>query len=316
MTTSAIPADPGSERPAPQAFFSRRAFLAGLAGAGIALDARFAAGIEPIERKRPSHFKLSLAAFSYQQYLKGEQKSMDLFQFVDLAADLAVDGVELTSYYFPADVNDDYLHRLRQHAFLRGLDVSGTAVMNDFCLPSGPEADKDIAHVRKWIDRAAELGAPTVRVLSGNWIQGTSDDDLEARVVERINQLLPQARKRGVTLALENHGGGVTTTPQNLLRIVKAIQGPNFAVNLDTGNFHGPDPYVEIAETAPYAVNVQVKTEIRRQGKSKEPADLAKAIGILRQAKYSGYIVLEYNVSEDPMTAVPRYVKQLRTLIA
>ena len=47
-------------------------------------------------------------------------------------------------------------------------------------------------------------------------------------------------------------------------------------MNLDTGNFHGEDPYAEIAELAPYAVNVQVKTEIRRKGKAKEEADLAR----------------------------------------
>ncbi len=187
--------------------------------------------------------------------------------------------------------------------------------MNDFCLPPGAEADAQVQHVRAWIDRAAELDAPVVRILSGNWIQGTPEEELERRVIARINQLLPHARERGVILALENHGGGVTTTPENLLRIVKAIQGSNFGMNLDTGNFHGPDPYAELAAAAPYAVTVQVKTEIRRQGKQKEPADLAKAIGILRAARYSGYLVLEYNAAEDSKHAVPRYVKQLRELI-
>ena len=86
-------------------------------------------------------------------------------------------------------------------------------------------------------------------------------------------------------------------------------------MNLDTGNFHGQDPYAEIAAAAPYAVNVQVKTEIRRMGRSKEPADLGRIIGILRAARYSGYIVLEYDSAEDPMTAVPRSIKTLRSLI-
>jgi sugar phosphate isomerase/epimerase len=135
-------------------------------------------------------------------------------------------------------------------------------------------------------------------------------------VVNQIESLLPYAGEKGVTLALENHGGGVTVTADQLLRLVRAIKGPNFGVNLDTGNFHGPDPYAEIAQTAPYAVNVQVKTELRRRGKSKEQADLAKVIAILRDAKYSGYVVLEYNAPEDPKTAVPRYLKTLRSLIS
>jgi sugar phosphate isomerase/epimerase len=298
---------------------NRRGFLkntALAAAAGPLALARTASAVGPVGRTRPSHFKLSLAAYSYRDQLSGPAKTMDLFGFVDLAADLGLDAVELTSYYFPENVSAAYVNRLKMHAFRQGLDVSGTAVMNDFCLAPGPEADKEVEHVRTWIGRAAELDAPVIRVLSGNWLQGTPDEELERRVVQRIEGLLPYAAEKGVMLALENHGGGVTVTDEQLLRLVRAVKGQNFGVNLDTGNFHGPDPYAEIAQTAPYAVNVQVKTEIRRKGKSKEPADLARVIAILREAKYSGYVVLEYNASEDARTAVPRYVKTLRSLIS
>src|SRR3954463_205943 len=132
----------------------RRRFLTATASAAAALVVPTdATSIEPIQRKRPSHLKLSLAAYCYRSYLSGDKKSMDLFDFVDHAADLGVDAVELTSYYFPDDVDNDYLHRLRQHAFLQGLDVSGTSVMNDFCLSPGVEAESNVQHVRMWIDR-------------------------------------------------------------------------------------------------------------------------------------------------------------------
>jgi sugar phosphate isomerase/epimerase len=297
---------------------TRRQFLTkiALAAAGPFVLARTASAIDPIGRTRPSHLKLSLAAYSYRDYLTGPKKTMDLLGFVELAADLGLDAVELTSYYFPDTVTTDYLHRLKQHAFVLGLDVSGTSVMNDFCLPPGPALDKEHEHVRTWIDHAAELDAPFVRLLSGNWLQGTPDEELEKRVVQQIESLVPYAVEKGVTLALENHGGGVTVTAEQLVRLVRAVKGPNFGVNLDTGNFHGPDPYAEIAQAAPFAVNVQVKTEMRRRGKSKEEADLAKVIAILREAKYSGYVVLEYNAPEDPKIAVPRYIKTLRSLIS
>jgi sugar phosphate isomerase/epimerase len=291
-------------------FVTQASLLGALGSRGVAYAS------DPIGRTRPSHLKLSLAAYCYRDYLLGPKKTMDLFGFLDLAADLGLDAVEPTSYYFPEDVTTDYLHRLKQRAFLLGLDISGTAVMNDFCLPPGPERDKNVAHVRAWIGHAAELDAPTLRILSGNWIQGTPDKELARRVISTIDELTPLAVEKGVTLALENHGGGVTTTDEELLSVVRAVKGPNFAVNLDTGNFHGSDPYAEIARVAPYAVNVQVKTEIRRKGKSKEPADLARVIRILREARYSGYVVLEYNAPEDAMAAVPRYVKELRSLIA
>ena len=164
---------------------TRREFLgrAALAAAGPVALARPAAAVGPIGRTRPSHFQLSLAAYSFRDRLTGPNSTMDLFGFVDLAADLGLDAIEPTSYYFPEHVTTDDLHRLKRHAFLLGLDVSGTAVMNDFCLPPGPEADKELEHVHTWIDRAAELDAPTLRLLSGEWRQGTPDEELEKRVV-------------------------------------------------------------------------------------------------------------------------------------
>ena len=295
----------------------RRAFLAraGLSAiAGPAVLTGTASAIEPIGRTRPSHLKLSLAAYSYRPLLDGPRPKLDLFGFVDLAADMALDAVEPTSYWFPADVDPAYLHRLRQHAFLRGLDISGTAIRNDFALAPGAARDRELAHVRAWIDRAALLNAPVIRLFGGTAPADEPADRVVARVVEGFQTVLPYAAGRGITLALENHGG-ITATPERMLTLVRAIDAPNFGVNLDTGNFHGDDPYDDLARLAPYAVNVQVKTEIRRRDRPQEDADLDRVIRILREARYSGYVVLEYEAAEDPLTAIPRHVKALRSRI-
>jgi sugar phosphate isomerase/epimerase len=272
--------------------------------------------IPPIGRTRPSHLKLSIAAYSYRDHLTGKRSpKLDLFDFVDLAADMALDGVEPTSYYFPPDVTAEYLNRLKLHAFRLGLDITGTAVGNNFCLPPGPKRDEQIASVKRWIDHAAELDAPVIRIFAGNVERGTTEDQAVAWAIEGINAVLPYAARKGIVLALENHGG-ITATPSKILRLVKAIDAPNFGVNLDTGNFHGADPYAEIAELAPYALNVQVKTEIERGGtRAKEEADLSRVISILREARYSGYVVLEYEAASDPLKAIPGHVKTLRQLI-
>ncbi len=296
---------------------TRRAFLKSAAVSAAAspwLLPAASQAISPIARSRPSHLKLSLAAYSYRDALKAKPPKMNLFDFVEIAADMALDGVELTSYYFPPDVTNDDLHRLKQHAFRLGLDVSGTSVGNNFCVPDGPERDKQLALVRTWVDHAAELDAPVIRIFAGNVAKGDDEAKAVDRAIEGIKASLPYAAERGVTLALENHGG-ITASPAQLLKLVKAIDAPNFGVNLDTGNFHGDDPYSDLAALAPYAVNVQVKTEISRAGKPKELADLAKVVSILRDARYSGYVVLEYEAQEDPMTAIPRHIKTLRGLL-
>ena len=296
---------------------SRRAFLAQAAlGTAVAagLGPSRARAIEPIGRTRPSHLKLSVAAYSYRDLLKGPDPKLDMFGFVYLAADLGVDAVEPTSYWFPPDVDAAYLHRLRQHAFHLGLDISGTAIRNDFCLAPGPARDKDLDAVRAWIDRAAELCAPVIRVFGGTVPKGDSEDAAFSRVVEGLHTVLPHAAERGVTLALENHGG-ITERPEQLLKIVRAVESPNFGVNLDTGNFRGEDPYADLEQLAPYAVTVQVKTEVAPGGGRKQPADLARIVRILRDARYSGYVVLEHEAAEDPLKAIPGHIQTLRSLI-
>jgi sugar phosphate isomerase/epimerase len=299
---------------------TRRSLLGGAAMAAaasaigpVALPAAHA--MEPIPRTRPSHLKLSIAAYSYRQFLTGDSPTMDLFDFADLAADMALDAIEPTSYYFPGDVSNEMLSNLRRHAFLHGLDISGTAIGNDFCVAPGPDRDAQLALARTWIDRAAVLNAPMIRVFAGRTPRGESEEVAVARAIEGFKEVLPYAAEKGVFLALENHGG-ITATSDQMMTLIEAIDHPYFAVNLDTGNFRTEDPYGDLARIAPYAVNVQVKTELSRAGEPKQEADLARLIQILRDVKYSGYVVLEYEAAEDPMTAIPRHVKRLRGLIA
>ncbi len=299
---------------------SRRQFVGtiatGIAGASVlgSSASPTIAAIDPIKRTRPSHFKLSIAAYSYRKYLAGDSKSMEMFDFVDLAADLGLDAVEPTSYYFPSDVDASYLNRLKRHAFLLGLDISGTAIGNDFCLPEGSERATQIKLAKTWIERAAILDAPVIRFFAGRVPNGDTEKAAVARAIEGFNEVLPFAEEKGVILALENHGG-ITATADQMLKLVQGIDHPNFGVNLDSGNFRTADPYGDLARLAPYAVNVQIKTEMTLNGRKQE-ADLAKLVQILRDVKYSGYIVLEYEAAEEPLNAIPGYVAKLRDLIS
>src|SRR4051812_26389210 len=92
-----------------------------------------ASAIEPIERTKGSHFKYSLAAYSYRDLLKGKSPKHTLNDFINDCAKFGLDGAELTSYYFPPEPSAEYLRGLKAYAFRRGLNVSGTPVGNDFC---------------------------------------------------------------------------------------------------------------------------------------------------------------------------------------
>jgi sugar phosphate isomerase/epimerase len=297
---------------------TRRQFLTStlVAGTGLAWTPAIRA-IEPIERVGKPHLRVSLAAYSFHRLLDLKRKpkpAMTLDDFIEFAANHGPDAVELTQYYFPSTAAD-YLAHLKGKCTRFGLDVSGTAVGNNFCVVDSAKLREQVQMVKDWVDHTSRLGGKTIRIFGGYLEKGDSEDKARERCVAAIQESCDYAAQRGIYLALENHGG-ITGSADQLLALVKAVRHDWFGVNLDTGNFVSADPYADLEKLAPYAVTVQVKTEIRRDKKTKEEADLARVIGILKAAGYRGYVALEYEAEEDPKVAVPRHVQTLRKLVA
>jgi len=299
--------------------YGRRAVLVAagslVAGAaGLGATARRARAVEPPERSPGGRFRVSCAAYSLRKYLDLKSPKMTLEDFIARCAEWGADGVELTEYYFPKPIESSYLGKLKRLAFLNGLDITGTPIGNNFALPPGKERDEQVASVKTWIDVSADLGSPAIRIFAGSAPRGVGEPEARRWVVEGIEACCEHAAKRGVYLAVENHGG-VVAAPEGLLEIVKAVRCEWVGINLDTGNFRTEDPYADIERCAPLAVTCQVKTEVAPRGGQKVAADLPRIIEILRKSKYRGYITLEYEGAEEPLEAVPRHLSELRKMI-
>ena len=308
--------------------FSKRKFLksvgavSAVTGLGVALPVRLP-GAPPRQRKGKARLNLSLAAYSFRDYFntathaqKRPQggKIIDMHGFIDYCADQELEGAELTSYYIDQKIDKAGLVALKRHAFLRGIAISGTAVGNEFTLPKGEKRDAQIAHVKKWIDNAAHMGAPHVRVFAGGAL-GQSLKQAQTLCIEALEEVGEYAGKHGVFLGIENHGG-IVAEADSLLEIVKATRSDWMGINLDTGNFHTADVYGDITRCTPYAVNVQLKVEIQPRGaRQKSKADIKRLVGILRDGGYQGYLAHEYEAAPDPWIAVPDWLDQLKEAI-
>jgi len=294
---------------------NRRQFLtaAGCAASAPLLGAAPTAARAAAPPTRP-RFKLGVAAYSYRKYLTGPQANMSMFDFIMRCAELGADGVELTEYYFEKPITPDYLMRLKRTAHVWGQSITGTPIGNVFTHPAGPMRDQQVETYKKWIDISAELGSPAVRTFAGTAPAGVSEAQARRNVIETLNIVCDHAAKRGVFVAMENHGG-VVATPDGLLEIVTAVDSPWIGINLDTGNFRTEDPYGDLARCAPYAVTVQYKVEMFPKGKPAEAADFGRILKILRDADYRGFVTLEYEAKEDPHVGVPHHLAEMRQLM-
>ena len=129
---------------------SRRQFLASGAAAAVLPASSLVRAADPIVRTDKPYMKLSLAAYSFNKYLPSNRAAsktppkMTLEQFVDYCASLDLEGTELTSYYFPKEITPAYLNALKAQTHRLGLDISGTAIGNDFCVADGPARDEQL----------------------------------------------------------------------------------------------------------------------------------------------------------------------------
>jgi sugar phosphate isomerase/epimerase len=266
----------------------------------------------PKLRMSDSGIKLSLAAYSFNALFRKGELTME--EFIDYCDELNLDGTELTSYYFESN-DDSYLLQLRNKCFHLGLDISGTAIGNNFVVPDKNKREEEIKEVKLWIDKAAILGAPSIRVFGGNEIpEGYSEKDAFEWVITSLGECVDYAGTKGIVLAIENHGGFPTTSAQ-VIKIIQEINSPWFGANLDTGNFYH-DWYRQMAEVVPYAVVVQLKVNIRStvEGGKSIATDAERIIKMLKNEGYRRYLTLEYE-EDKPWEEIPIWIDRLKACI-
>ncbi len=313
--------------------FLKQAALLPLAVASFPLVSATAA-VTPIKRVGGSHLKTSLNAYSFIELLnanlKDPTKGVDLFRVCDFCAEHNFDAVDVTGYFFPGYPNaptDEYIYKLKRHAFNLGLAISGTGVRNDFTAANKSIRDEGVARIQTWIEVAAKLGAPVVRAFADSqppfqdWQKASgnaSRDAVEGWVADGLRECAEHGKKFGVILAVQNHGDFIATGEQHI-SLLKRVDHDYCAAMVDTGKYNTPDPYVDIALVTPYAVTWQIKELIGTPAESPR-VDMKKLVTIIRQSGYRGYLPIETLSSGrkdyNSFTAAVGMLDQLREAIA
>jgi sugar phosphate isomerase/epimerase len=281
----------------------------------------------------PACFVPGLNAYSFlerlNENLKDPARGIDLFGVVDFCVQHDIPAVDLTGYFFPRYPEappDAYVRRIKRYIHDRGMVISGTGVKNDFAT-----ADKDIratgvALTKVWIEVAARLGAPVVRVFAGP--QGVKDwrvaaenaprSDVEQWMADALRECAEHGEKYGVIVAVQNHGDFLNSGPEHL-SLLQRVGHEWCGALVDTGKYLTEDPYADIAMMVPFAVNWQVKETLGSSLKS--PAtDFRKFVKILREGGYRGFVPIETlsmgRKDYDPAAEVLKVLHGMREAMA
>jgi sugar phosphate isomerase/epimerase len=281
-------------------FLQRSATAAALTAVPMFAESVQAAG-EKL-RLGGSRVKLCLNAFSFNAPLLSGEMSMR--EVIDFCAEHAVDGVDMTGYYFPGypeAPSDELIYDLKRYAFLNGVTISGTGVRNDLTLTDPTKRAEQIELIKNWIEVAAKLGADVVRVFAGPRVaEGATFDATLEWMVPALRECAEYGKDRGVIVGLQHHNDFLQTADETI-RVVEGVDSPWFGVILDVGSLRRRDVYEEIEKLLPYAVTWQVKENVFF-GDEARPIDLPRLKAIIERVGYRGFLPIE-TLGNDPTVA-------------
>lgn len=216
-----------------------------------------------------------------------------------------------------------------------GLTLSGLSLGNDFNQADPAAFRAQIDLVKGWLPVAAEVKAPVSRIFGGHIpLAQRSDPQVLVqglrRIQDALGEVVREAERLGVILALENHGG-LPCTGEEQVSVIRAIHSPNLRATVDVGNYlsGGQEGDAGSRLAAPYAAYVHLK-DFKKVPDASAPfgrkltacvvgegdVDHAACLKALADSGYNGFVALEYEGTESELTGVPRSVAFMNRVMA
>ena len=237
-------------------------------------------------------FQISVAAWSmHKAFYAGQMEMMAQPAFV---RGCGIEGLELVNSFFKSP-QYGYLKD-----FMKEADSNGVKILLIMCDNEGDMAsqDKDFRMLsaknhHKWVDIAHVLGCHSIRCNSGSGKPG--DKEAVKRAAESFSELSDYAAQAGLNVIIENHGG-LSSHPDDLVSLMKAVGKPNFGILPDFGNFPDDvDRYDAVEKFMPYAKAVSAKChDFDEQTGNETRTDYDKMMKVVLDSGYQGWVGIEY----------------------
>jgi sugar phosphate isomerase/epimerase len=203
------------------------------------------------------------------------------------------------------------------------------------------EQRQQIDRVKHEIDIAVALGCPSMRhdVTTGfqNYVNYEGPQTFAAAmniVIPAVREIADYGQSKGIKTSFENHGFYMQD-PKRVEQLLTAVNHPNFGLTIDMGNFLcvDADPVDAVKRLAKYVIMAHVKdfhVKPKKQSPGPDWFDTPKSIALrgaivghgaidipaqlklLKKAKYTGYLSLEFEGMEEPTRAVKLGIDYLK----
>lgn len=266
--------------------------------------------------------QIGVSSYSFSTYRS--RTGCSYLALCDKAKELGFTGIEFVD--LEGDNPLKTAAEIREHCETIGLSVIAYTVSADF-MADDPE--KTVAAVCRKIDICEALGA---KLLRHDVCYSLPDDplfgweDAVARMAPYIRRVTAYAAEKGICTCTENHGY-IFQKPERVEALIRAVGHKNYGWLCDMGNFlcADADPVLSVTTAARYAFHVHVKDFLFKEGGTEQPdgffptagrnwlrgtvvghgvVPVAQCLEILKTAGYDGWVSLEFEGPEDPLTAL------------
>jgi sugar phosphate isomerase/epimerase len=247
--------------------------------------------------------RLAVASYPFRAFMdRPGHAGLKLTEFAEMVADkFGVHHIEPLASHFPS-TEPAYLAELRAavaraHSHIVNIPASVGASLYD---PDPAKRDAAVAGGKKWVDAAAAVGSPSIRVhIQG--AKGVAPD--VGRVSASLKQVADYGAAKKIVITLENDDL-VSEDAFFLAQAIDAVNSPWLRALPDFGNsmLKGDEAFNYKAVEAMFrrAYNIaHVKDSEVDRGKVFR-VDMAKTFGIAKAAGYRGYFSMEWEGQGGP----------------
>lgn len=278
----------------------RRGFIKDLGMLSAAAGLSSLIPFEGSAHAKKEFFTISLAEWSFHKALfAGKMTNLEFP--VKAKKDFGINIVEYVSPFFNKKETDmDYLKELKTITLNEGIQnhlimIDGEGNLGD---PDEKARLQAVENHYKWVDAAKFLGCKTIRVNAAG--KGTAEE-VKSAAVAGLGKLTEYGRQHQINIIVENHGG-YSSDGKWLSDVMKQVNSPYCGTLPDFGNFKVSadreyDKYQGVAELVPFAKGISAKTFDFNEKGDESTIDYDRMFKIIKDAKWSGIVGIEYEGS-------------------